>query len=121
MISYGYSVKENDDPLVNLVESAVHQFSECSEPGAFMVDVVPLRKSRFLYQPIAGDTNCIFSLIQSIPVIDPQLRPDPSCTSCFFDWTGMYHTHGMDSAIRARLVPWSGVENESQIVCERVD
>ena len=59
MISHGYSVEENDDPFVNLVESAVHQFSECSEPGAFMVDVVPLRKPRPLHWSIAGDTNFI--------------------------------------------------------------
>ena len=49
MISYGYPLKENDDPIVNVVEAATSQFSECLEPGAFMVDMIPLRKPRFLH------------------------------------------------------------------------
>ena len=48
MIAYGYSVKEHDDAFVDHVETAVHQFSECMEPGAFLVDVIPPRKSGFL-------------------------------------------------------------------------
>jgi len=47
MISHGYAVKEYDDPIVDVVETAVSQFSECVEPGAFLVDLVPLRKSLF--------------------------------------------------------------------------
>jgi len=42
MISYGYSVKERDDPIVDLVEASVNGFSACMEPGAFLVDMVPL-------------------------------------------------------------------------------
>lgn len=49
MISHGYSVKEHDDPIVNIVEDAAAQFSECLEPGAFLVDVIPFRRSRFSY------------------------------------------------------------------------
>jgi len=60
MISHGYSVNEHDDPYVNVVEAAVNGFSECTEPGAFLVDMVPLRKSHFLRRRIAGDANHVF-------------------------------------------------------------
>ena len=65
MISYGYSVKEHDDPLVNIVEAATRQFSESVEHGAFIVDMVPPRKLRFLHQLIAGSTECTLSLPHS--------------------------------------------------------
>jgi len=51
MISHGYSVKEHDDPIVDMVEAAVSQFSECVEPGAYLVDMVPLCKSLFPHWP----------------------------------------------------------------------
>ena len=49
MISHGYPVKEQDDPLVNVAEAAVSAFSKCLEPGAYLVDMIPLRESLFLY------------------------------------------------------------------------
>ena len=87
MISYGYPLKENDDPIVNVVEAATSQFSECLEPGAFMVDMIPLRKPRFLHQPIPRGTDCIFfpPPIRPIPVIDTQLRIVTSFSLCFLD------------------------------------
>lgn len=62
MISYGYSVKEHDDPYLGVVENAVNGFSECTEPGAhrYLVDMVPVCKSRFLRRRISGDVNYIF-------------------------------------------------------------
>jgi hypothetical protein len=42
MISHGYRVNENDDPIVNIVDKATEQFSLCTEPGAFLVDVFPV-------------------------------------------------------------------------------
>ena len=45
MIGYGYSVEEHKDPLVELVEAAVTGFSEALEPGTFLVDIIPSRKS----------------------------------------------------------------------------
>ena len=47
MISHGYAVKEYDDPIVDVVEAAVSQFSALVEPGAYLVDLVPLCKSLF--------------------------------------------------------------------------
>jgi len=41
MIAYGYSVKEEDDPLVAVVKDSMHGFSQALKPGAFLVDVVP--------------------------------------------------------------------------------
>ncbi|KAF9782612.1 cytochrome P450 [Thelephora terrestris] len=41
MIAYGYSVQEEDDPFVKVVEASVNGFSESLEPGAFLVDVIP--------------------------------------------------------------------------------
>jgi len=53
MIAYGYSVKKKGrDPLVDLVEGAVGGFSECMEPGAYLVDMIPLRKLPFLPGPL---------------------------------------------------------------------
>ena len=44
MIGYGYSVKENDDPYVEIVEAAVDGFSETLKPGAFLADMIPFRE-----------------------------------------------------------------------------
>ncbi|KAF9647047.1 cytochrome P450 [Thelephora ganbajun] len=54
MISHGYTVKEHDDPIVDLVEAAVNGFSECTEPGAFLVDMVPLLRHVPGWFPGAG-------------------------------------------------------------------
>ncbi|KAG2356986.1 cytochrome P450 [Suillus spraguei] len=40
-ISHGYEVKENNDPIVELVNHAMDQWSRVSAPGAFLADVVP--------------------------------------------------------------------------------
>ncbi|KAI0260510.1 cytochrome P450 [Gloeopeniophorella convolvens] len=41
-LMYGYRIKENDDPLVDLAEVVNAQFSRAATPGAFLVDVLPL-------------------------------------------------------------------------------
>jgi hypothetical protein len=48
-ISYGYKVKEEDDPLVALADKALEQFSLAILPGAYLVDVVPFCAS---YHPL---------------------------------------------------------------------
>ncbi|KAF8665749.1 hypothetical protein AX16_000197 [Volvariella volvacea WC 439] len=40
-ISYGYEVKENNDPFVELADKATEQFSLATAPGGFLVDVIP--------------------------------------------------------------------------------
>ena len=84
MIAYGYPVKGHDDTYLGVVEAGMRGFSECMEPGAYLVDMIPLRESSFL--PVA---------LLGIPI------------SSFLSTT---------SAIRTRLVPWSGVESERQAV-----
>ena len=44
MIGYGYSVKESDDPYVEIVEAGVDGFSETLRPGAFLADMIPFRE-----------------------------------------------------------------------------
>ena len=49
-ISYGYVVEPKDgvrDPLVDLADEAVSQFSRCSQPGVWLVDTLPICTSFF--------------------------------------------------------------------------
>ena len=57
MISYGYSVKESDDPYVEIVEAAVDGFSESMRPGAFLADMIPFRELPSLCSHTAADAN----------------------------------------------------------------
>lgn len=48
MITYGYQVKEHNDPLVKIAEDGVDTFSKATLPAAFLVDVFPFRtKTQF--------------------------------------------------------------------------
>ncbi|KAJ3485032.1 hypothetical protein NLI96_g5229 [Meripilus lineatus] len=53
-ISYGYTVKDGTDPLVDLVDHAMDQFSEFTRPGAFLVDVLPVLRHFPSWFPGAG-------------------------------------------------------------------
>jgi len=54
MLSYGYPVQPGKDPLVDLVDTAVSQFGQGTDPGAFLVDVVPALKYVPVWFPGAG-------------------------------------------------------------------
>lgn len=41
-VSHGYTVRGDEDPLVELAERATLEFSLASAPGAFLVDVLPI-------------------------------------------------------------------------------
>lgn len=41
MIAYGYQIKEYDDPLVTSVDKATDEFAKSTQPGAFLVDIIP--------------------------------------------------------------------------------
>ena len=43
-VAYGYEVKENNDPFIELADIATEQFSRATQPGAYLVDVIPMRK-----------------------------------------------------------------------------
>jgi hypothetical protein len=44
-ITYGYDVQDSNDPLVAIAEAAVGGFSQASVPGAWLVDIFPVRES----------------------------------------------------------------------------
>ena len=41
-IIYGYEVQEKGDPIIAVAESTVGDFSDFTEPGAYLVDFIPL-------------------------------------------------------------------------------
>lgn len=43
-ISYGYQVKESNDPFIGLADRAMDGISQATTPGAFMVDILLLCK-----------------------------------------------------------------------------
>ncbi|KAG1851316.1 cytochrome P450 [Suillus subalutaceus] len=52
-ITYGYEVKENDDPFVDLADRAISQFSQ-GQSGKFMVDILPFLAKVPAWFPGAG-------------------------------------------------------------------
>ena len=49
-IAYGYTIEPHGtDPLVDLADRAVSQFSAASQPGIWLVDIIPFRKLSPLY------------------------------------------------------------------------
>ena len=65
MISHGYSVNEHDDSFVDVVEGAINGFSECLEPGAFLVDMMPFCKLCSLPGALLGMLTTCCSLTNS--------------------------------------------------------
>ncbi|OJA14058.1 hypothetical protein AZE42_05223 [Rhizopogon vesiculosus] len=43
-ILHGYDVQEGNDPLVELTDKAMAQFSEVTTPGAYLVNTIPILK-----------------------------------------------------------------------------
>ncbi|KAK7029905.1 cytochrome P450 [Favolaschia claudopus] len=64
-LAYGYRIKENgSDPIVDLVDRGMRQFSDAMRPGKFLVDVLPILKyipswfvRRLLYMPFIPRVN----------------------------------------------------------------
>ncbi|KAF8173223.1 cytochrome P450 [Mycena galopus ATCC 62051] len=54
-LTYGYKIQEQgNDPLVDLADKALGEFSEITRPGAFLVDVMPILKYIPSWFPGAG-------------------------------------------------------------------
>ncbi|KII86266.1 hypothetical protein PLICRDRAFT_93731 [Plicaturopsis crispa FD-325 SS-3] len=53
-VSHGYEVQEHHDPFIDLADNAVSQFSDCTTPGAFWVDVAPILRYVPEWCPGAG-------------------------------------------------------------------
>lgn len=47
-IPYGYSVQDCNDPLVELADKAMAQFSDAITPGAYFVDIISIRSCLFM-------------------------------------------------------------------------
>lgn len=62
-IAYGYTVLDENDPVVDLVNSVMSEFSESITPGAFLVDVLPICKHS--QSPIPPSNNC--SAVKHVP------------------------------------------------------
>ena len=75
---------------MDVAEAAGSGFSQCLESGAFLVDVIPLRESSL----------ALHDALLVIPTI--------------------YYSPAVSSAICPRMVPGSGVEDESQVVCKAI-
>ena len=41
MMTYGYPVKENDDPYLQVVDATLSGLIEVTIPGAFLVEIIP--------------------------------------------------------------------------------
>ena len=46
-VIYGYQTETQDDPFLDLGEKVVAIFSQVSQPGAWLVETIPWRTSRF--------------------------------------------------------------------------
>ncbi|KAG7087440.1 hypothetical protein E1B28_013406 [Marasmius oreades] len=53
-IVYGYRIKDNDDPYVNLVDNALVGLREAGAHGSFLVDYIPILKYLPTWFPGAG-------------------------------------------------------------------
>ncbi|KAG5349488.1 hypothetical protein C0989_003480, partial [Termitomyces sp. Mn162] len=53
-ITYGYQVKENGDPYVELADKVMSQFSDSATPGHYMVDILPQLRHVPAWFPGAG-------------------------------------------------------------------
>lgn len=47
MMTYGYPIKDSNDPFIDIVDKATEQFAQASSPGAFLVDTLPI-STKFL-------------------------------------------------------------------------
>ena len=53
-MAYGYEVHDGHDSYVDLVELAMDQFSILAQPGAFLVDIIPILRHVPAWYPGAG-------------------------------------------------------------------
>ncbi|KAI0260545.1 cytochrome P450 [Gloeopeniophorella convolvens] len=54
LITYGYHVREDEDPIIQLAEDTMQDFAQVTKPGAFLVDLVPALKYVPTWFPGAG-------------------------------------------------------------------
>jgi hypothetical protein len=54
-ITYGYTPKTDDDFLIKMIDGVLNDFSAASNPGAYLVDFVPIRVSLVLSHMHVGE------------------------------------------------------------------
>ncbi|KAJ7753359.1 cytochrome P450 [Mycena maculata] len=54
LITYGYQVKEHDDPIIKVLFTAAHNLSDAVTPGAFLVDTLPILRYLPSWMPGGG-------------------------------------------------------------------
>jgi hypothetical protein len=64
MMTYGYSIMDHNDPLIDIVDKATEQFAIASIPGAFLVDTLPFRK-HISFRHMLGNPNLTAHIYQS--------------------------------------------------------
>lgn len=42
-VSHGYQVQEGDDPMIQLADKLMDEFSQVTTPGTHLVDIIPAR------------------------------------------------------------------------------
>ena len=62
-ISYGYTVQEHNDPLVNLVDTAMEQFGLSINPGRYLVNLIPARECKHDWLPKVGELTLDIVLV----------------------------------------------------------
>lgn len=68
-ISYGYNVEpEEADPLVDLADEALAQFSTAAQPGRWMVDILPFRGCSLSYCLVINVTSA-FGLLPRLLIV----------------------------------------------------
>lgn len=67
--TYGYSVDYESDPLVNLANKAMHEFSLAVEGGAWAVDSLPICSYQITPDQFSTDILCI--VVRWIPAWVP--------------------------------------------------
>ncbi|KAJ6502263.1 cytochrome P450 [Mycena sanguinolenta] len=53
-ITYGYTVRDEKDPLIEIITNVMQEFSDSVTPGAFLVDLLPILKYVPSWMPGAG-------------------------------------------------------------------
>ena len=81
-IAYGYKVKEHNDPFVELADKAAYQFSLATEPGAYLVDVLPMCKYLVYRTPLCYNDASSATSTNLVPwCCLPQNRKGVGCYS----------------------------------------
>lgn len=70
-LSYGYDVKEKDDPFVATIDMAAEQFALSTAPGVFLVNLIPACKSDDSLYNLFNNIGCCCKTVRYIPAWFP--------------------------------------------------